>query len=194
MPCAITATSWASGATTPSLRVETAAAHERVGDILIELGRFGDALAAYDQALALIEPLAGERPSDSRADAAQLRLHAGRLQALQEGGWYRAAIDAFDRARPSVRGCSTHVRDPRTSPRSSHGSTCTPRWPSELSARPTAPCRSLFGPMRSPRKPPVSTPATFRQLARYSGCRFRWANCCEEKDAATKRGAFRAEH
>jgi serine/threonine-protein kinase len=34
----------------PSLRVETAAAHERVGDILIELGRAGDALAAYDQA------------------------------------------------------------------------------------------------------------------------------------------------
>ena len=48
----------------PSLRADAAAAHERVGDILIELGRPGDALAAYDQALALIEPLVRERPGD----------------------------------------------------------------------------------------------------------------------------------
>jgi serine/threonine-protein kinase len=40
----------------PTLKVDAATAHERVGDILSELGRAGDALGAYDRALALVEP------------------------------------------------------------------------------------------------------------------------------------------
>jgi serine/threonine-protein kinase len=83
----------------PSLRVEAAAAHERVGDIQIELGRPGDALAAYDQALALIEPLVRDRPGDPAVATAQVRFEVGRLQALKEGGWYPEAIAAFDRVK-----------------------------------------------------------------------------------------------
>ena len=65
----------------PRLTAEAAAAHERVGDILIELGRFGDALAALRRALALIEPLVRERPGDPPGHRT-VRLLAGRLQAL----------------------------------------------------------------------------------------------------------------
>jgi serine/threonine-protein kinase len=83
----------------PSLRAEAAAAHERVGDILIELGRPGDALAAYDQALALMMPLLRDRPGDPKLATAQVRLEAGRLQALKEGGWYPEALIAFDRVK-----------------------------------------------------------------------------------------------
>jgi eukaryotic-like serine/threonine-protein kinase len=81
------------------LRVETAAAHERVGDIHIELGRPSDALAAYDQALALIEPLVRDRPGEPATATAQVRLEAGRLQALANGGRYPEAIAAFDRVK-----------------------------------------------------------------------------------------------
>jgi tetratricopeptide (TPR) repeat protein len=67
----------------PSLRADAAVAHERVGDILVELGHVTDALAAYDQALALIEPLVRERPGDPQTATARVRLQAGRLQALR---------------------------------------------------------------------------------------------------------------
>jgi serine/threonine-protein kinase len=83
----------------PSLRVETAAAHQRVGDIQIELGQPGEALAAYDQALALIEPLVRERPGDLVLATAQVRLEAGRLQALKVGSRYPEAISAFERTK-----------------------------------------------------------------------------------------------
>src|SRR5262249_31476953 len=46
----------------PRVRSDAAAAHERVGDIQIELGHPSEALAAYAQALALINPLIRERP------------------------------------------------------------------------------------------------------------------------------------
>jgi serine/threonine-protein kinase len=82
----------------PGLRADTAAAHERVGDILIELGRPGDALGAFDQALVLIEPLVRDRPGDPRLATAQVRLEADRLQALRDIGSYPEAIAAFDRA------------------------------------------------------------------------------------------------
>jgi tetratricopeptide (TPR) repeat protein len=80
----------------PSLKAEAATAQERVGDIFIELGRPRDALAAYDQALALVEPLARARPGDPATATAQVRVEAGRVQALKEG-WYPEAIAAFDR-------------------------------------------------------------------------------------------------
>jgi serine/threonine-protein kinase len=80
----------------PGLRAEAAAAHERVGDILIELGRPGDALAAYNQALALLDPLARDRPGDPVVATARVRLHAGRLQALRIAGSYSDALAAFD--------------------------------------------------------------------------------------------------
>src|SRR5262249_35030514 len=41
----------------PGVRAEAAAAYERVGDIHQELGRFGEAVAAYDQGLALARAL-----------------------------------------------------------------------------------------------------------------------------------------
>src|SRR5262249_44609434 len=82
----------------PAVRTDAAAAHERVGDIMIELGRFGDALAAYDQALGLIEPLVRDRPASATTATAQVRREAGRLQALKDGGWYPEAITAFEKA------------------------------------------------------------------------------------------------
>jgi serine/threonine-protein kinase len=68
----------------PALRTDAAAAHERVGDIRIELGHPKEALAAFDQALLVIEPLARERPADRSTAAMQVRLDAGRLQAMKE--------------------------------------------------------------------------------------------------------------
>jgi serine/threonine-protein kinase len=83
----------------PDLRADVAAAHERVGNILIELGRPADALAAYGQALTLIDPLVRERPDDPTLVTARVRLHAGRLQALRDDSRYPEAIIAFDRAK-----------------------------------------------------------------------------------------------
>jgi hypothetical protein len=48
--------------------------------------------------LALIEPLVRERPDDPLASIARVRLLAGQLQALKDGGWYPKAIAAFERA------------------------------------------------------------------------------------------------
>jgi serine/threonine-protein kinase len=83
----------------PTLKVDAATAHERVGDILIELGRAGDALGAYEHAMALIEPLYRDQPGDLKTATAEVRLHAGRLGALRELGSNPEAIIAFDRAR-----------------------------------------------------------------------------------------------
>jgi serine/threonine-protein kinase len=82
----------------PSLRIDTAAAHGRVGDIQIELGHPVEALAAYDQALALIEPLVRQRSADPALATSQVRLEAGRIQALRDVGSYSELIAAFDRA------------------------------------------------------------------------------------------------
>jgi serine/threonine-protein kinase len=68
----------------PSLTAEAAAAQERVGDIRIELGRPRDALAAYNEAVRLVEPLIRERPSDRAIATARVRLEAQRLQAMKE--------------------------------------------------------------------------------------------------------------
>ena len=57
----------------PSLMADAAAAHERIGDILIELGRYHDSLAAYDQALALVEPLVRRQPGEPVPAIAQVR-------------------------------------------------------------------------------------------------------------------------
>jgi tetratricopeptide (TPR) repeat protein len=82
----------------PAVRADAAAAHERVGDVMIELGRPDDALAGYDQALALIEPLVRERPGDPLPATARVRLQAGRLQALRDiSDRYDDAIAIFDR-------------------------------------------------------------------------------------------------
>jgi serine/threonine-protein kinase len=84
----------------PSLTADAAAAHERVGDILIDLGRIPDALAAYDQALALVERLVREQPGDATTRTARVRLEAGRLQALRDvADRYPDAITIFDRVR-----------------------------------------------------------------------------------------------
>jgi serine/threonine-protein kinase len=83
----------------PAVRADAAAAHERVGDILFELGRFGDALGSYDHAQALIEPLVRDRPGDPRVAAAQIRLQAGRIQALKDAGLYSEAIASFKRVK-----------------------------------------------------------------------------------------------
>jgi serine/threonine-protein kinase len=83
----------------PEVRAEAAAAHERVGHILIELGRPADAVAAYDQALALFDPLIRAHPGDPTTATARVRLLAGRLRALSDGGWYPQAIETFDRAK-----------------------------------------------------------------------------------------------
>jgi serine/threonine-protein kinase len=82
----------------PSLRVETAAAHERVGDIQNELGHPDEALATYDQALALIEPLVREPLGDPVLATAQVRLEAGRLQAFKDIS-DRDAVATFDRVK-----------------------------------------------------------------------------------------------
>jgi serine/threonine-protein kinase len=82
----------------PNLRTEASAAYERVGDIHVELGRPSDALAAYGQALVLIEPLVRDRPGDPILATAQIRLEAGRLQALKQVS-DRDAIATFDRVK-----------------------------------------------------------------------------------------------
>jgi serine/threonine-protein kinase len=82
----------------PALRKDAAAAHERVGDIRIELGHPKEALAAYDQALLVIEPLARGRTADLRAAVMQVRLEAGRLQAMKELSDPNAAI-IFERVK-----------------------------------------------------------------------------------------------
>ena len=79
------------------LRAETALAHERVGNILDELDRYADALAEFDQALALLEPLAGGRPTDPAIATAQLRLESDRLRVLHASGRNPEALTAFDR-------------------------------------------------------------------------------------------------
>jgi serine/threonine-protein kinase len=79
----------------PSLTVDAAAAHERVGDIMIDLGRAGDALTAYDRGLSLIAPRYRNRLGDGRVAIARVRLEAGRLQALRELGSYTELIAAF---------------------------------------------------------------------------------------------------
>ncbi len=79
-----------------ALRSEVAAAHERVGVIQIELGQAREALASYDHALTLIEPLVRDRPGDPATATARVRLHAGRLQALRDIGVQAEALAAFD--------------------------------------------------------------------------------------------------
>jgi serine/threonine-protein kinase len=81
----------------PGLRAETALAHERVGNILDELDRYAEALAEFDQALALIEPLAGRRPTDPAITTARIRLESHRLQVLFASGQYAEALTAFNR-------------------------------------------------------------------------------------------------
>jgi serine/threonine-protein kinase len=83
----------------PSVRAEVAAAQERVGDIELELGRPAEALEAYDRALALIGPLARQRPGDRRVATAQVRIEAGRLQALKVRTSYPEAVIAFERVK-----------------------------------------------------------------------------------------------
>jgi serine/threonine-protein kinase len=83
----------------PSVRAEVAAAQERIGDILIELGRPAEALAAYDRALAFIEPLVHQRPGDPATATARVRIEAGRLLALKVASRYPEAIAAFERAK-----------------------------------------------------------------------------------------------
>jgi eukaryotic-like serine/threonine-protein kinase len=78
----------------PNLLADAAAAHGRVGEILIELGRFNESQAAYEQALTLIEPLVRARPGDPTTATAQIRLETGRLEALKDGGRYQEAIVA----------------------------------------------------------------------------------------------------
>jgi tetratricopeptide (TPR) repeat protein len=82
----------------PSLRVETALAHERVGSILDELDRYAEALAEFDQSLALIEPLARTRPTDATIATTRIRLESHRVHAFEASGRLPEAITAFEQA------------------------------------------------------------------------------------------------
>ena len=96
-----------------NVRAEAAAAYERVGKIQLELGRFKDALAAYDRGLALV-PASSEDPAWA---AARLRIQQGQIAALSslrrfdegilkfEGAVapYRDAISAATDARNDIR-------------------------------------------------------------------------------------------
>jgi serine/threonine-protein kinase len=81
-----------------SLRVEAAVAYERAGAILFELGQFGDALAAFDQGLTLIEPSARDRVSDPGPELARVRLLAARARALRHLDSYSDAIATSEMA------------------------------------------------------------------------------------------------
>jgi serine/threonine-protein kinase len=81
----------------PGLRLETALAHERVGNILDELDRHVDALAEFDEAVALIEPLARMRPTDAAIATARIRLESDRFQVLSISGRNPEALAAFER-------------------------------------------------------------------------------------------------
>jgi serine/threonine-protein kinase len=77
----------------PGVRAEAAAACERVGDIHRELGRFGEAVAAYDQGLALARAL----PDGAATTAARLRMEGARVACLAPLGRFAEAIAAFER-------------------------------------------------------------------------------------------------
>jgi tetratricopeptide (TPR) repeat protein/tRNA A-37 threonylcarbamoyl transferase component Bud32 len=82
----------------PSLRAEVAAAHERLGDVAIELGRPRDALNSYDAALTLIEAPPRSRAGARAASATRVRLMAGRVQAFLDDGRSAEAYAAFKQA------------------------------------------------------------------------------------------------
>ncbi len=96
----------------PGLQSEAASAYERVGDIQKELGRFDDALAAYDNALALTPHVSG-----GPAAVAQLRIEQARITALSPLGRFDEGITTFERAiapfRAGIRGATDSRGDLR---------------------------------------------------------------------------------
>ena len=163
----------------PTLKAEAAAAQERVGDILIELGRPGDALAAYDGALALIEPLIRDRPDDPKLATAQFRLEAGRLQALRDDGQHPAAIAASERAiriGEALLAARLGTDDlPEILARTYNSARGRPAVDERPYRR--GPAGRAAGPMCSPSTPPATARATLRQRVPCSGCRDRRPIC-----------------
>jgi serine/threonine-protein kinase len=81
-------------ASDPSVQAQAAAAFERVGDIERELGRFEDALAAYEKGLAI----GPATPRDPHVAAARLRMQQGQIAALSPLSRFEQAIGKFEHA------------------------------------------------------------------------------------------------
>jgi serine/threonine protein kinase/tetratricopeptide (TPR) repeat protein len=82
----------------PALRQETARVLGRVGDIQELLGKPGEAEPAYDQAIALLEPLAAGSPGAAGPRRELARCHHNRGVLLKKAGRAAEAEQAFRRA------------------------------------------------------------------------------------------------
>jgi eukaryotic-like serine/threonine-protein kinase len=73
----------------PGVRATASATYEHVGDIQKDLGRFEEAVAAYDKGLALVDR--------QDQEVARLRMEASRIASLSPMGRFGDAIASFER-------------------------------------------------------------------------------------------------
>ena len=81
------------------LRLQSASARKRVGDIQQRLGRFAEAEATYRQSLAAFENLATQKPDDLQLVIAQARIHNEIAIAASRRGAMWGAVDEHNRAK-----------------------------------------------------------------------------------------------
>ena len=81
------------------LRLQSASARKRVGDIQQRLGRFEEAEDTYHQSLEAFETLSAQKPSDLQLVIAQARIHNEIAIAASRRGAMRGAFEQHDRAK-----------------------------------------------------------------------------------------------
>tara|TARA_R110002072_G_scaffold303036_1_gene491661 strand:+ start:7140 stop:10337 length:3198 start_codon:yes stop_codon:yes gene_type:complete len=81
------------------LRLQSASARKRVGDIQQRLGRFSEAEATYRQSLEAFETLSSQKPNDSQLIITRARIHNEIAIAASRRGTMWGAVDEHNRAR-----------------------------------------------------------------------------------------------
>ncbi len=81
------------------LRLQSASARKRVGDIQQRLGRFSEAEATYQQSLEAFETLSSQKPDDFQLIITQARIHNEIAIAASRRGAMWGAVDQHNRAR-----------------------------------------------------------------------------------------------
>jgi tetratricopeptide (TPR) repeat protein len=81
------------------LRLQSASARKRVGDIQQRLGRFEEAEETYRQSLDAFETLSAQKPDDLQLVIAQARIHNEIAIAASRRGAMRGAFEQHDRAK-----------------------------------------------------------------------------------------------
>ena len=81
------------------LRLQSASARKRVGDIQQRLGRFEEAEETYRQSLEAFETLSAQKPDDLQLVIAQARIHNEIAIAASRRGAMRGAFEQHDRAK-----------------------------------------------------------------------------------------------